>query len=110
MKVTPVILCGGSGTRLWPLSRREHPMQFVPLIRGESLLAKTIERASQWAADGAILCIGNEAHRFMIKEALRGVPSRIILEPEPRNTAAALAVAALDIAERDPDRIIIAMP
>src|SRR5690242_5729354 len=94
MTVTPVILCGGSGTRLWPLSRREHPKQFVPLIGGESLLAKTIERANHWAKESPICCVGSEAHRFMIREALDGVPSRILLEPEPRNTAAALAAAA----------------
>src|SRR5262245_10492238 len=110
MRVVPVILCGGSGTRLWPLSRHEQPNQFVPLIDGEILLSKTIERAYQWAKDSALRCIGSETHRFMIKEALGGVPSRVLLEPEPRNTAAALAIAALDVCEQDPDAIIIAMP
>src|SRR5262245_40913007 len=98
MKVTPVIICGGSGTRLWPLSRREHPKQFVPLINGKTLLSMTVQRASQWNRESTILCIGGESHRFMINEAFSGVAAKMILEPVPRNTAAAVAVAALHIA------------
>src|SRR3954447_8746851 len=110
MKVTPVILCGGSGTRLWPLSRREHPKQFVPLIDGRTLLSLTIERAAAWSQESAILCVGSASHRFMIKEALSARPASIIIEPSPRNTAAAIAIAALDVAQHDPNTVMVVTP
>src|SRR3954449_7849418 len=88
--IQPVILCGGSGTRLWPLSRKAFPKQFVPLIEGKSLLALTLERVAPLAtpAVGAI-CVGSEDHRFMLREAMAAakVAGTIILEPVARNTA-----------------------
>lgn len=97
--IYPVILCGGSGTRLWPLSRKAFPKQFIPLLGGKSLLQLTLERVIpllQGASDG-ITCVSSEEHRFLVAEAAAeaGVAVRQILEPQPKNTAAAMALAAL---------------
>lgn len=95
--VTPVILCGGSGTRLWPLSRKALPKQFVPLVQGKSLLQLTLERASVLATQQLI--VASEEHRFLVQECAYAaqVQSRIVLEPVGRNTAAAMACAALNV-------------
>ena len=92
---TPVILCGGSGTRLWPLSRKSFPKQFVPLIGGKSLLQLTLERVA--LINPALLCVAAEEHRFLVTEAMDAakVHGAVILEPTARNTAAAMALAAL---------------
>ena len=98
--IQPVVLCGGSGTRLWPLSRKSFPKQFVPIIDGKSLLALTLERVAQFCepAAGGVVCVGAEDHRFLIREAMSdaGVAGSIILEPCARNTAPAMALAALN--------------
>lgn len=98
--IIPVILCGGSGTRLWPLSRKSFPKQFVPLIDGKSLLRLTLDRVSQvnpGIAATQVVCIAAEDHRFLVVDALKasGAQGRIILEPGGRNTAPAMALAAL---------------
>lgn len=98
-KIKPIILCGGSGTRLWPLSRESFPKQFVPLIGGKSLLELTIARVKSF---GFPICVANEEHRFFVQDALSNesvgsdleTPS-IFLEPTGLNTAAAIASAAL---------------
>lgn len=92
----PVILAGGSGTRLWPLSRSLYPKQFLKLHGDKSLLQNTIERASQ-ACDGQLMIVCNEDHRFLTAEQMRetGHEGSIILEPVARNTAPAIALAAL---------------
>ena len=92
--IQPVILCGGSGTRLWPLSREALPKQFAPLIGGKSLLQATLERVGSL---GPVLCIANHEHRFFVQEALNlaSVSGEQLLEPAGRNTAAAMACAAL---------------
>jgi mannose-1-phosphate guanylyltransferase/mannose-6-phosphate isomerase len=99
LNIKPVILCGGSGTRLWPLSRDSFPKQLVPLIDGESLLSLTINRVKQL---GPPICVTNEEHRFFIQDLLTQVPNfsvldsaSILLESAGRNTAAAMASAAL---------------
>jgi mannose-1-phosphate guanylyltransferase/mannose-6-phosphate isomerase len=95
MNITPVILCGGSGTRLWPLSRKSFPKQFVPLIGDKSLLQLTLERVAGLSEQ--IVTVSSEEHRFMVTDALQsvGVDGPIILEPVGRNTAAAMALAAI---------------
>ncbi len=96
--ITPIILCGGSGTRLWPLSRQSFPKQFVPLIGNKSLLQLTLERIDLFGS--APILIGSEAHRFMmldVLEASRNSSSTVILEPIARNTAAAMALGALQV-------------
>ena len=98
--ITPVILCGGSGTRLWPLSRKSFPKQFVPLIGGKSLLELTLARVAPLGE--RLMVVSAEVHRFMVADALHsalaahpGNPATVILEPVGRNTAAAMALAAL---------------
>ena len=113
MKITPVVLCGGSGTRLWPLSRKSFPKQFVPLIDNKSLLQLSIERLvplalhpSSTNASRHIMCVASEEHRFLVADALEAaslaldhsdqqVSKTVLLEPVGRNTAAAMALAAL---------------
>ncbi len=108
----PVILSGGSGTRLWPLSRALYPKQFLPLVREDrTLLQSTVERIRGYPGVGAPLVVCNEAHRFLVAEQLRTVsadPGTILLEPVGRNTAPAVALAALSQAE--PDAMLLVMP
>ena len=94
---TPVVLCGGSGTRLWPLSRKALPKQFVPLVGDKSLLQLTLERAAALnPAQPQAVCVASEDHRFFVQEAMdrAGVAGAIVLEPVARNTAAAMALAS----------------
>lgn len=94
-KITPVILCGGSGTRLWPLSRKSFPKQFAPVVNDKSLFQLTLERLAPIADD--IKIIASEEHRFLIADILNRLPisGDLLLESEPKNTAAAMAIAAL---------------
>lgn len=96
-RIRPVILSGGSGTRLWPLSRDHYPKQFLSLCGEKSLLQQTIERVSDSKLFASPIIIAGDAHRFLVAEQLRelGVEAQIILEPEGRNTAPAVAIAAL---------------
>ncbi|HZY20082.1 MAG TPA: mannose-1-phosphate guanylyltransferase/mannose-6-phosphate isomerase [Ramlibacter sp.] len=96
--IQPVILCGGSGTRLWPLSRKAFPKQFVPLVDGRSLLSLTLQRVGSLAdPEIGVICVGSEEHRFLVQETLTAtqLTGSIILEPVARNTAAAMTLAAL---------------
>ena len=98
LKITPVVLSGGSGTRLWPLSRAALPKQFLPLVSKHSMLQDTLKRISGWAQiDAPVVICGNE-HRFLVAEQLRELnisPKSIMLEPIGRNTAPAIAAAAM---------------
>ena len=96
--ITPVILCGGSGTRLWPLSRQSFPKQFVPLIEGHSLLSLTLERLKRFSPQMVLLAA--EDHRFLLADALKDAHcfGDLVLEPFARNTAPAMAMAALWLA------------
>lgn len=93
--IFPVVLCGGSGTRLWPLSRQMFPKQFVPLIEGKSLLQLTLERVK--SLSDIVMTVESDDHRFLVQDAAEtaGVTVRHLLEPVGRNTAAAMAAAAL---------------
>ncbi len=104
--IKPVILCGGSGTRLWPLSREGLPKQFAPLIHGKSLLHNTLERV---AAFSPVLCVANHEHRFFVQEAMQlaRIDGEQLLEPEGRNTAAAMACAAI---MASPDEMLLFLP
>lgn len=95
-KLISVVLCGGSGTRLWPLSRKALPKQFVPLVDGKSLLQLTLERAARVSSEQIV--VASEDHRFLVQDCIdaAGVRASILLEPVARNTAAAMAVAALN--------------
>ena len=94
-EITPVVFCGGSGTRLWPLSRKSFPKQFVPLIGNKSLLQLTLERVSLISKN--VICVASDEHRFLVAEAMQAskVQGTVLLEPVARNTAAAMAIAAL---------------
>jgi mannose-1-phosphate guanylyltransferase / mannose-6-phosphate isomerase len=90
-----VVLSGGSGTRLWPVSRKALPKQFVPLLDGKSLLQMTLERLA--LLDSSFICVASEDHRFLVQDTLKsaGLQGQVLLEPSGRNTAAAMAIAAL---------------
>lgn len=108
----PVILSGGSGTRLWPLSREAYPKQFLPLAGEDTMLQATWQRVSALAS-GAPLVVANEDHRFMVAEQLRQVgctPAAILLEPVGRNTAPAIAVAALQATADGTDPLLLVLP
>ena len=95
--ILPVLMAGGSGTRLWPLSREQYPKQFLKLLDERSLLQNTALRVSQVEASTPPLVIGGDAHRFVIAEQMREIgfdQATVMLEPEGRNTAPAAAVAA----------------
>jgi len=111
--VLPVLLCGGSGTRLWPLSREAYPKQFLPLAGDISLLQATCLRLHGLPGALSPLLISNEEHRFMVAEQCRQVgirPQSIILEPVGRNTAPAIAVAALHALNAQQDPVLLVLP
>jgi mannose-1-phosphate guanylyltransferase/mannose-6-phosphate isomerase len=110
--LTPVLLSGGVGSRLWPVSREAHPKQFLPLAGELSMLQETLQRTLQ-LEETAPLVVCNEEHRFMVAEQLRQVDLKtgaMILEPEGRNTAPAVALAALRAIESDPEALLLVLP
>src|SRR5947207_6213053 len=110
--IHPVILSGGSRTRLWPMSRSLYPKQLLALTGERSLLQETVLRVAGDAGFAAPLIIANEEHRFIIAEQLReigAVADALVLEPLGRNTAPAACVAALRIAASEPDALLLVM-
>jgi len=110
--IIPVILSGGSGTRLWPLSREAHPKQFLPVIGEYSLLQATALRLKGLDA-GAPIIVANESHRFLVAEQLLALgitPGALLLEPVGRNTAPAIAAAAYQALRVDPEAVLLLMP
>ncbi|WP_300675025.1 mannose-1-phosphate guanylyltransferase/mannose-6-phosphate isomerase [Desulfoluna sp.] len=111
--VIPVILAGGSGTRLWPLSRELHPKQLIGLIDEYTMLQNTVLRLAGFEGMARPIVICNENHRFMVAEQLRSIgidPLAIMLEPVGRNTAPALAAAALKALEIDDAPTLLVLP
>ncbi|MEJ2143039.1 MAG: mannose-1-phosphate guanylyltransferase/mannose-6-phosphate isomerase, partial [Gammaproteobacteria bacterium] len=112
--IKPVILSGGSGTRLWPLSRKMYPKQFLPLVNDKSMLQETVERLqglSQLSESITVVC--NEEHRFLVAEQIREINvdiDHLILEPEGRNTAPALTLAALSNHLDGKDDYLLVLP
>jgi len=121
MSLQPVILSGGSGTRLWPLSREAYPKQFLPLTGERTMLQETVRRLDGIETEHPRQAVGlldpivvcNEAHRFLVAEQLRLLdrqPTAIILEPEGRNTAPALNLAAVAASSDGQDPVLLVMP
>ncbi len=111
--IYPVILSGGSGTRLWPLSRTQAPKQLLQLLSAKSLLQETVLRVQDPARFAPPLLIANDAHRFMIGEQLREIgvtPRALVLEPQGRNTAPAICVAAMMLVDEAPDALLLVLP
>jgi len=112
--IIPVILSGGAGTRLWPVSVSMYPKQLLPLVDGKTTMLQDTVKRLQGAPAVAEQCmvVCNEAHRFLVAEQLRAIdqPARIVLEPEGRNTAPAVALAAFQIASEDEDALLLVMP
>lgn len=109
----PVILSGGSGTRLWPLSRELYPKQLLPLASEATMLQETLQRLGGLAGMGQPLVVCNEHHRFMVAEQLRAIDvpaAAILLEPVGRNTAPAVAVAALQAMAKGEDPLLLVLP
>lgn len=102
-RLVHAVMCGGSGTRLWPWSRRSYPKQFLKLVGEQSLLQSTVDRLNGLSTEVTTIAMGNEEHRFLIAEHLRGTRAgvgEIVLEPEGRNTACVALIAALRAAAR----------
>ncbi|EED36661.1 mannose-1-phosphate guanylyltransferase/mannose-6-phosphate isomerase [Luminiphilus syltensis NOR5-1B] len=112
LTVTPVLLCGGVGSRLWPMSREGRPKQFLPLGGDGSMLQQTCQRLDAVSAtDPLIVC--NDEHRFLVAEQLREINAEaaaIILEPVGRNTAPAIALAALHAIKENPEALLLVLP
>jgi mannose-1-phosphate guanylyltransferase / mannose-6-phosphate isomerase len=111
--IYPVILSGGSGTRLWPMSRSLYPKQLLALFGDTSLLQQTVGRVAGKPGFAPPVIVANEEHRFIIAEQLREIgvgPAALLLEPVGRNTAPAAAVAALRVAENDAGGLVLVMP
>ena len=110
--ITPVLLCGGSGTRLWPLSRKAFPKQFAALTGAESLFAASARRVSGADFASPVIVTGSD-FRFIVAEQLlmAGIdPGAILIEPEARNTAPAVLAAALHVAATDPQGLVLVAP
>ncbi|MHC1654808.1 mannose-1-phosphate guanylyltransferase/mannose-6-phosphate isomerase [Stenotrophomonas maltophilia] len=110
--IVPVILSGGSGTRLWPLSREAYPKQFLPLVGDDTMLQATWKRVAS-IAGAAPIVVANQEHRFMAAEQLREckvLPQALILEPVGRNTAPAIAIAALQALANGNDALLLVLP
>ncbi len=110
--IHPILLCGGSGTRLWPLSRKSYPKQFVPLVGTDTLFQASAKRLSgpDYAAP---MVLTNSAFRFIVTEQLAEIgidPGPVLIEPSGRNTAPAILAAALWLAKSDPDALMLVAP
>src|SRR5437763_3760830 len=111
LSVIPVVMCGGTGTRLWPVSRESMPKQFVPLIGERSTFQQTLQRVADPAMFGRPIVITNADFRFIVAEQLRalGMAADIVLEPARRDSGPAVAVAAAFAAQRDPAATVLVL-
>lgn len=111
--IVPVVLAGGSGTRLWPLSRERYPKQLIRLVGEGTMLQDTLNRLAGIGSARAPIVICNDEHRFMVAEQLREqeiVPAAVMLEPVGRNTAPAVAAAAIHTLKQMPDACLLVLP
>jgi mannose-1-phosphate guanylyltransferase/mannose-6-phosphate isomerase len=113
MKIYPVILSGGAGTRLWPLSRAVMPKQLLPLVSDKTMLQETVLRVAGWPELMAPVVVCGNEHRFLVAEQMREIgvaPLGILLEPAGRNTAPAVAAAAHYLSRIDPEAVMLVLP
>lgn len=110
--LVPVILCGGSGTRLWPLSRSGYPKQFVEFQKGQTLFKSTLKRVASLSSVGNPIVVCNKDHRFLAKRDLDDLSCHgsIIVEPVAKNTAPAIALAAFEAVKSDPNAVLLVLP
>jgi mannose-1-phosphate guanylyltransferase/mannose-6-phosphate isomerase len=106
----PVILSGGSGERLWPASKPSHPKPFLPLVGEETTFGNTFRRADALPGAAPVTIVAGHRHEDVLSAAIDGREALVILEPEPRNTAAAMAASALVLGGRDPDAVLLFLP
>lgn len=111
VSIRPVILCGGKGSRLWPLSREFYPKQFME-IAGDTLFAQTVQRAKAVCSAGRPIVLCNKEHRFFASEILKymGVAADIIIEPSSKDTGPAIGLASLCASERSPESLLLILP
>ncbi len=112
-KIYPVLLCGGSGTRLWPLSRTMLPKQFLQLVSDRSMIQDTVARLGDRSRFNPPIVICNKEHRYLVAEQLRQIAvtaRQILLEPVGRGTAPAVAIAAMTLVNHDPDALLLVLP
>ena len=112
MEITPIILSGGAGTRLWPLSWGDHPKQFLPLVTERTMIQETLLRLKGLDIGTPIISCG-EGHRFMVAQQIGEVseyPPQILLEPMAKNTAPAIAAACCAAMKQDEDAVVIVLP
>jgi mannose-1-phosphate guanylyltransferase len=113
MKIYPVILSGGAGTRLWPLSRAVLPKQLLPLVSDKTMLQETVQRVGGAPGMQAPLIVCGNEHRFLVAEQMREIgvtPLGIVLESVGRNTAPAVAAAAHYLRAIDPEAMMLVLP
>ena len=113
MRIVPVILAGGSGSRLWPMSRRLLPKQVLPLLGERTLFQQTVLRAQSYPGCAAPVVVANAEHRFLAAEQLQAIGVKagaLILEPTGRSTAPAIAAAALQVLQEGPDAVLPGLP
>ena len=110
--LVPVLLCGGSGTRLWPLSRSSYPKQFVEFQKGQTLFKSTLKRVASLSNVSNPIVVCNKDHRFLAKRDLDDLSchAAIIVEPVAKNTAPAIALAAVEAVKSDPDAVLLVLP
>ncbi|TGS57616.1 mannose-1-phosphate guanylyltransferase/mannose-6-phosphate isomerase, partial [Mesorhizobium sp. M3A.F.Ca.ET.201.01.1.1] len=114
MKIVPVIISGGVGSRLWPISRALHPKPFIPLPEGGTLIRKTYARAVEIEGVDHVVTVTNRDLLFLTADeyaevAASGVKNTFLLEPFGRDTAAAIALAALQVARQKPEAILLVL-
>src|ERR1700730_9352601 len=115
LRITPVVLAGGSGSRLWPISREQYPKQLIDIVGPDSLLQSTVQRICDFPGQREVvtpIIVCGDDHRFMTEEQIQasGVQAKLIAEPVRRGTAPALTLAAAVAGADGKDSIIVAMP
>src|SRR5256885_5965381 len=106
-----LVLSGGAGTRLWPLSRRDRPKQFLELLGERSLLQDTLDRVSEFVPKERVFVVAPPEHRALIHEQLPDLPlDHLVVEPYPRGNAAAVGLAMAALAAFDPDAVVAVLP